>query len=58
MLGAAFMRGVHMVFDMENDEVWMGERVDCGSDIVGIGKGKDAVPTIGGRAIAQVVSKT
>jgi hypothetical protein len=42
------MRGVYMVFDMDNDEIWMGETADCGSNVVPIGKGKDAVPVVEG----------
>lgn len=33
-----------MIFDLDNDEIWMGETANCGSNIVAVGKGKDAVP--------------
>jgi hypothetical protein len=42
------MRGAYMVFDMDNDEIWIGGSVDCGSNIVPIGKSKDAVPMVPG----------
>jgi hypothetical protein len=48
ILTDAFMWGAYMVFDMDNDEIWMGESIDCGSNIVPIGKGKDAVPMLPG----------
>jgi hypothetical protein len=48
ILADSFMRGAYMVFDMDNDEIWMGETADCGPHIVPIGKGKDAVPVIPG----------
>jgi hypothetical protein len=48
ILGDAFLRGAYTVFDMDNDEIWIGEKAECGSNIVPIGKGKDAVPIIAG----------
>jgi hypothetical protein len=48
ILTDAFMRGAYMVFDMDNDEIWMGESADCGSNMVPIGKGKDVVPVVPG----------
>jgi len=48
ILGNAFLRGAYLVFDRDNDEIWMGETADCGSNIVPVGKGKDAVPVIPG----------
>lgn len=32
----AFLRGAFVVYDQENDGIWMGESADCGSDIVPI----------------------
>lgn len=40
ILADAFMRGAYMVFDMDNDEIWIGESADCGTKIVPIGKGR------------------
>jgi hypothetical protein len=48
ILADSFMRGAYMVFDTDDDEIWMNETADCGSRIVPIGKGKDAVPVIPG----------
>jgi hypothetical protein len=48
ILGDASIRGVYMAFDLDNDEIWIGETADCGSNVVPIGKGEDAVPIISG----------
>jgi hypothetical protein len=56
ILADAFMRGTYMVFDIDNDEIWMGESADCGSNLVPIGKGKDAVPVIPG-CEAEIVAQ-
>jgi hypothetical protein len=31
ILGDASIRGVYMAFDLDNDEIWIGETADCGS---------------------------
>jgi hypothetical protein len=56
ILADAFMRGTYMVFDIDNDEIWMGESADCGSNLVPIGKDKDAVPVIPG-CEAEIVAQ-
>lgn len=48
ILGASIMRGAYMVFDNENSEVWMGEKADCGSNVVPLGKPNDTVPVVPG----------
>jgi hypothetical protein len=48
ILTDSFMRGAYMVFDRDNDEIWIGEIPNRGSKIVPIGKGKDAVPRVPG----------
>jgi hypothetical protein len=58
ILTDAFMRGAYMVFDMDNDEIWMGESADCGSNLVPIGKGKDAVPVTPGCEAETVAQPT
>ena len=39
ILADSFMRGAYMVFDTANTEIWIGENVDCGTNVVPIGKG-------------------
>lgn len=48
ILGDSFLHGAYMVFDMDNDEIRIGKKADCGFNIVPIGKGKDAVPVLAG----------
>jgi hypothetical protein len=48
ILSDSFLRDAYTVFDMNKDEIWIGEKANCGSKIVPIGKGKDAVPVIAG----------
>ncbi|KAF2116478.1 aspartic peptidase domain-containing protein [Lophiotrema nucula] len=48
IIGATFLRGAYVVFDLDNKEVWMGESADCGSHIVPISMGKGAVPVVPG----------
>jgi hypothetical protein len=48
ILAQPFMRGTYIVFDHDNEEKWFGESADCGSNILPIGKGKDAVPIVPG----------
>lgn len=47
-LGEAFFRAAYTVFDVDNNEIWLGQADDCGSEIKTIGKGKDAVPIVEG----------
>ncbi|KAH5074748.1 hypothetical protein HBI65_047070 [Parastagonospora nodorum] len=48
ILANSFMRDAYMVFDRDNDEIWIGESPNCGSEIVPFGKGKDAAPRVPG----------
>lgn len=61
ILGLPFLRSSYAVFDCDNQQVHLAEATDCGSDIVAIGSGIDAVPTDGGcgmsvDAVASTVS--
>lgn len=42
-----FLRGTYMVYDQENDNIWLGESANCGSDIVAITK-EGGVPRLPG----------
>jgi len=45
ILGAPFLRSAFAVFDWANENLHIAQAADCGSNIVAIGEGKDAVPT-------------
>ncbi|KAF1999133.1 acid protease [Amniculicola lignicola CBS 123094] len=48
IFGSSFLRGVYAVFDWENDQIWLDESDDCGSNLLPIEKGKDGVPKVAG----------
>lgn len=45
ILGSPFLRDTYAVFDWDNQNVHLAQAADCGSDIVAIGNGTNAVPT-------------
>lgn len=45
ILGTPFLRAAYAVFDWDNQQVHLAQAADCGSQIVAIGTGPDAVPT-------------
>jgi Eukaryotic aspartyl protease len=48
ILGDSFLRAAYVVFDVDNQNIWIDQADDCGSNIVAIGKGASAVPQIAG----------
>ena len=48
ILGDSFLHAAYVVFDQDNQEIWVDQTADCGSAIVPIGKGVDAVPQVKG----------
>jgi hypothetical protein len=48
VLGDSFLRAAYVVFDLDNQNIWIDQADDCGSNIVAIGKGINAVPQIAG----------
>ncbi|KAJ5033565.1 uncharacterized protein L3040_008677 [Drepanopeziza brunnea f. sp. 'multigermtubi'] len=48
VLGASFLRGAFVVFDQDNQNVHIAQSGDCGTNLVPIGKGPDAVPSLVG----------
>ncbi|KAK8141587.1 hypothetical protein G3M48_010268 [Beauveria asiatica] len=60
ILGETVLRAGYFVFDWDNKAVHIGQAADCGeSDIVKVGTGKDAVPSVTGNcAASQIFSAT
>jgi hypothetical protein len=48
VLGDTFLRAAYAVYDFDNRNVHLANSVDCGSNLVAIGKGPDAVPSVTG----------
>ncbi|KAL1841820.1 hypothetical protein VTJ49DRAFT_6573 [Mycothermus thermophilus] len=49
VLGDTFLRAAYVVYDWDNREIHIAETADCGSELVPIGAGPDAVPNIEGK---------
>ncbi|KAK4185796.1 aspartic peptidase domain-containing protein [Podospora australis] len=62
ILGANFLRSTYAVFDSDNRNVHLAQAADCGTTLVAIGEGPDAVPSVAGAceppASSTVVSST
>ena len=48
ILGDTFLRAAYAVYDIDNKSIWLDQADDCGSSIVAIGSGTNAVPAING----------
>jgi Eukaryotic aspartyl protease len=48
ILGDSFLRAAYVVHDLENQEIWLGQADECGSNVVPLGTGVDLVPQISG----------
>ncbi|CAM1510190.1 Fc.00g005250.m01.CDS01 [Cosmosporella sp. VM-42] len=46
VLGDSFMRSAYSVFDLDNKNIHLAQYQNCGSEIVAISSGKDAVPSV------------
>ncbi|PKS09200.1 hypothetical protein jhhlp_003814 [Lomentospora prolificans] len=53
VLGDSVMRGGYFVFDWDNQEIHIAQASNCGSEIVAIGSGPDAVPAVSGKCTAE-----
>ncbi|AEO71929.1 uncharacterized protein THITE_2097958 [Thermothielavioides terrestris NRRL 8126] len=47
-LGDTFLRSAYVVYDWDNRNIHLGQSADCGTNLVPIGKGPDAVPSLRG----------
>ncbi|CEJ80779.1 hypothetical protein VHEMI00944 [[Torrubiella] hemipterigena] len=48
VLGDTFLRAAYAVFDWDNEEIHIGKSADCGSSLIPIGSGRNAVPNVEG----------
>ncbi|OAQ64839.1 secreted aspartic proteinase [Pochonia chlamydosporia 170] len=48
VLGDTFLRAAYVVYDQDNRNIHLANNEDCGSSLVSIGKGPDAVPSVEG----------
>jgi hypothetical protein len=49
VLGDTFLRSAYVVYDQDNRNIHLGQSADCGSELVAIGEGANAVPSITGQ---------
>ncbi|KAF5252636.1 hypothetical protein FANTH_2531 [Fusarium anthophilum] len=48
VLGDTFLRAAYVVYDWDNRNVWLANNEDCGTNLVAIGTGPNAVPDLVG----------
>ncbi|KAK3906135.1 aspartic peptidase domain-containing protein [Staphylotrichum tortipilum] len=58
VLGDTFLRAAYVVYDQDNREIWLGQSEDCGTELVPIGSGPNAVPIIEGKCGQTQTSTT
>ncbi|ODA79856.1 hypothetical protein RJ55_05453 [Drechmeria coniospora] len=46
VLGDTFLRAAYVVYDQDNRNIHLANNEDCGSNLISIGKGPDAVPSV------------
>ncbi|KAL2161861.1 hypothetical protein VTH06DRAFT_7645 [Thermothelomyces fergusii] len=49
ILGTSFLRAAYVVYDQDNRNLHLAQAADCGSHLVAIGSGTDAIPSSTGR---------
>lgn len=48
ILGDSFLRAAYVVYDQDNKNIYIANNEDCGSNLIAIGKGPNAVPSVVG----------
>lgn len=48
VLGDSFLRAAYVIYDQDNQNLLLANAANCGTNLVAIGSGKDAVPSITG----------
>ncbi|KHN95537.1 secreted aspartic proteinase [Metarhizium album ARSEF 1941] len=56
VLGDTFLRAAYAVYDMDNRNVYVASAADCGTHLVPIGRGENAVPVLDGECPPRVTS--
>ncbi|KAI6714856.1 hypothetical protein PZA11_007746 [Diplocarpon coronariae] len=54
ILGASFLRAAFLVVDQDNRNIHLANSANCGTNLVAIGKGVDAVPSLTGDCAAAL----
>lgn len=52
VLGDSFLRAAYVVYDQDNRNLHLAQAANCGSNLIAIGSGKDAVPSSTGDCTA------
>lgn len=58
VLGDTFLRSAYVVFDHDNRNVHLAQSAECGTNLVAIGQGTNAVPSLEGGCSPPVTSTT
>ncbi|UNI18694.1 hypothetical protein JDV02_004949 [Purpureocillium takamizusanense] len=58
VLGDTFLRAAYVVYDWDNRNIHLANNEDCGSKLVAIGKGSNAVPSVEGDCGKPVTTTT
>ncbi|RGP69082.1 hypothetical protein FLONG3_7935 [Fusarium longipes] len=58
VLGDTFLRAAYVVYDWDNRNVWIANNEDCGTNLVAIGTGPDAVPDLAGECSSDSETTT
>ncbi|KAH0555740.1 hypothetical protein GP486_006315, partial [Trichoglossum hirsutum] len=58
VLGDSFLRAAYVVYDQDNQNIHVANAANCGTNVVTIGKGPDAVPSITGACNANSTAPT
>lgn len=52
-MGDSFLRAAYVVYDQDNDNIHLAQAANCGSNLVEIDSGSDAVPSVTGDCSAS-----
>ncbi|UPK89595.1 hypothetical protein LCI18_000530 [Fusarium solani-melongenae] len=58
VLGDSFLRAAYVVFDWDNEEIHVAQAANCSSEIVSIGRGSGAVPSVVGACRSNTTTST